>query len=1005
MNLNNNPEKLKREEQIILDKLIARMDQVICSLDQRAKNYVEEARNVDISVNPDLYLAQVLVQRGLKDTVENRKQVLQARDELYHTRLLLHYKDDETEGIDEIKVGLHSCIHNSEKFVISWTMPLCRHFILNNASTEFESVVKGKNGEEFHTKYTLLVKNRVKLRFTRVAEALNLFPGVFDDNTLEQIKGTGYLREEFLDELIKQFNPNEYDPDSAAKIISDEFLQELLERRSTPEFKNIVFSIQKKQGGIIQAPYNKNMIVQGCAGSGKSMIMLHRLPIILYDNPNSLNRSNLYIITPSQMYIQMAESMRHQLEISDIKMGTIEQYYDYCIDKYPGHKSGEYGKISYHARLSQDNERYIYSKECIADICGYFENICDTDLTFLGKAMSILNISTSDIQLGREYSQKLRYKLLLFQRIIHGNNVVISDYFAKIRAVLDSLYTLSMTVKHRKEGAIRNITKNILKEKGVIDKAEKEIETLDPNENFTAIENRNNTIKEAEKRLAQLQEDLNMAETDDKYFDSLLVLNEKIESVREPFTSLKNSFSQNTNKAVYDAIDKIGQLIGGFFMLSWEFLKVEDKYVAYMDSIESEVKAAQSCVGELQKISDKYLDCDYFSKIKKLNDILVEENANAIGNAYAYIMGKIGIKPNEKGTIKALKCSPYLYLQIIYQFQGISNGGLESLLSIDEAQGIAPEEIRLLSNINAGKAVLNMFGDIYQHIEGTKGIDSWDEYKTIIDFDMYEMQENYRNASQITEYCNRQFGMKMNAINTPGKGVHEIKTESEFHAEMITQLVDTQRAGLAAILVGSDAEARYMLDVFSECGQKFHDMTDEEFSMHRTRWNIMNIGDAKGLEFSSVIVLSGRMSRNERYIAYTRALDELFVYSGVIDISGYEKKTKKSNTKGNKQSTDLLNQMKSNDTLVAGKRPQLTKHVIAKRKKDCTNSEVRSFFVNKGLEVVDKRTEGGRLWVIGEKTAIRDVVNAAISQFGITGKYASSQESGFKNGWCTKTDK
>ena len=191
-------------------------------------------------------------------------------------------------------------------------------------------------------------------------------------------------------------------------------------------------------------------------------------------------------------------------------------------------------------------------------------------------------------------------------------------------------------------------------------------------------------------------------------------------------------------------------------MLSWELSKIEDKYVAYMDSIESEVKAAQSCVGELQKISDKYLDCDYFSKIKKLNDILAEENANAIGNAYAYIMGKIGIKPNEKGTIKALKCSPYLYLQIIYQFQGIPNGGLESLLSIDEAQGIAPEEIRLLSNINAGKAVLNMFGDIYQHIEGTKGIDSWDEYKNIIDFDMYEMQENYRNASQITDYCNRQ---------------------------------------------------------------------------------------------------------------------------------------------------------------------------------------------------------------------------------------------------------
>lgn len=143
--------------------------------------------------------------------------------------------------------------------------------------------------------------------------ALNLVPGVFDDVLMNQIKGTGYFSDSFLEKMIQEFNPDEYNPNAAAKIISDEFLQELLERRSTPEFKNIVFSIQKKQGEIIQAPYNRNMIVQGCAGSGKSMIMLHRLPIILYDNPKSLNRSNLYIITPSQMYIDMAENMRHTL--------------------------------------------------------------------------------------------------------------------------------------------------------------------------------------------------------------------------------------------------------------------------------------------------------------------------------------------------------------------------------------------------------------------------------------------------------------------------------------------------------------------------------------------------------------------------------------------------------------------------------------------------------------------------------------------------------------------
>lgn len=372
MNLNENAEDLKKEEQNVLDNLITKMDKVIRNLDQRMQNYVEEARNTDISINPDTYLAKLLAQQGLKDTNQNRKKFLQARDELYHTRLLLHYKDVDGEGIDEIKVGLHSCGNNAESFVTSWKMPLCRHYILNNSSVKYESVVKDRHGVEHHTDYTLIVKNQVKLRFTRVVSALNLMPGVFDDVLMNKIKGTGYFSDSFLEKMIQEFNPDEYEPDAAAKIISDEFLQELLERRSTPEFKNIVFSIQKKQGEIIQAPYDRNMIVQGCAGSGKSMIMLHRLPIILYDNPKSLSRSNLYIITPSQMYIEMAEDMRHQLEISDIKMGTIEQYYDYCIQKYAGHEAGEYGEIIYHTNLTLEKESYIYSKACIEDIHSFF---------------------------------------------------------------------------------------------------------------------------------------------------------------------------------------------------------------------------------------------------------------------------------------------------------------------------------------------------------------------------------------------------------------------------------------------------------------------------------------------------------------------------------------------------------------------------------------------------------------------------------------------------------
>lgn len=55
--------------------------------------------------------------------------------------------------------------------------------------------------------------------------------------------------------------------------------------------------------------------------------------------------------------------------------------------------------------------------------------------------------------------------------------------------------------------------------------------------------------------------------------------------------------------------------------------------------------------------------------------------------------------------------------------------------------------------------------------------------------------------------------------------------------------------------------------------------------------------------------------------------------------------------------------------------------------------------------MIDNRDTGGRLWVIGEKAVIRPIINLAINEFHISGKYGSDKESNNKNGWCTKTDK
>ena len=47
--------------------------------------------------------------------------------------------------------------------------------------------------------------------------------------------------------------------------------------------------------------------------------------------------------------------------------------------------------------------------------------------------------------------------------------------------------------------------------------------------------------------------------------------------------------------------------------------------------------------------------------------------------------------------------------------------------------------------------------------------------------------------------------------------------------------------------------------------------------LSKSRINIMSVYESKGLEFTSVVVIARNMSASEKYIAYTRALNELAV--------------------------------------------------------------------------------------------------------------------------------
>lgn len=72
---------------------------------------------------------------------------------------------------------------------------------------------------------------------------------------------------------------------------------------------------------------------------------------------------------------------------------------------------------------------------------------------------------------------------------------------------------------------------------------------------------------------------------------------------------------------------------------------------------------------------------------------------------------------------------------------------------------------------------------------------------------------------------------------------------------------------------------------------------------------------------------------------------------------------------------------------------------------DQTSETLKDFFIHHGFEVVDKRDNGGSLWVIGHQSQLEPYVTKAFTLFGVTGNYGSGKATKQKDAWWTKSEK
>ena len=115
--------------------------------------------------------------------------------------------------------------------------------------------------------------------------------------------------------------------------VQDELLQEVLANKTNEYMKNIVNTIQSEQNAIIRNVKDKNLIVQGIAGSGKTSVALHRIAFLLYKIKN-LTSDKVLIFAPNKVFSEYISNVLPELGEENTKETTFSDFLETYIKEY-----------------------------------------------------------------------------------------------------------------------------------------------------------------------------------------------------------------------------------------------------------------------------------------------------------------------------------------------------------------------------------------------------------------------------------------------------------------------------------------------------------------------------------------------------------------------------------------------------------------------------------------------------------------------------------------------
>lgn len=685
--------------------------------------------------------------------------------------------------------------------------------------------------------------------------------------------------------------------------ITDRYLRNTLIRNKEKEgIYSIIQTIQEKQDNIIALPKDRSFIVQGCAGSGKTMVLLHRMKYLLFNQ--MIRKEDFVFIVPSNNFKEFIESAAEEFTIKSDNIIPIQSYYQKL--------AGEVNILEIDSDELAFNSKYlerVYSKDFIKESFDELLDLVDVQTsklidicenrfnTIIEKAA--LDIEESIVKVEKEAVDKTCHKVGSLVKFIDVPINSIEDIFSFLLKLKEKYSECREELKNVEindnEIVIKDDDKRVIENKE-LGKLRADITTEEEAVKraflFTARGHKNKLkklkaiyqvkydelvkklIEEDKRKLANsvvttsvVFEDFTISDVEEIIAEIEIIYNNaKEESDRLNIN--KDNFEEHIENKYKEQIDFTNEIIESSVEIKLEAGKIVENLFPAVNFFNKYIQKARNLI---EIFKEHLLDEDLKEIAEKCKLFSVRTEAKFEAYLYRIFFNICKRKIKEEFSIKISKeYKHYWYLSLYCRFltRNLKNYK-HSYIFIDEGQDLSLSEIELIYKINSKfsadkfeyliNPVLNIFGDTNQMIM-SYGIEQWEDLTFINE--TYELNENFRNPNQIIQYCNDRLPIKMKKIGIDLDDVKEYNNVKDA-------IIENNSRGKNIILIVKDECARVVLEI---------EMSD----MNLQEYDIFTVKEVKGLEYKEVFVINCGMSDNEKYIAYTRAVKKLNVINHLV---------------------------------------------------------------------------------------------------------------------------